>query len=840
MALIETWFVTNNYSIPLTLSDIATPYTVNVGETVDLLTVGNNTQESIGASAILRNYNRNLVSGTGLPWLSSDYLHTHDEFSLTTHTHTGLNILTGGPTSDADSLHTHDGLTTVLEVNALIDNALVEGIDLSDYVRKDGSINQISDITSTGVVVEDAVAKAHDEEHTLLEHLDDDPVTVANLIKLMDGSNADCCHTHSGLTGNIIHNDLSGLNDGDYIHLTALEKVDFVTLTDGSNADLLHVHSGSGGVHNSLIGLQGGDGVDEYYHLTEEKNDLVSRFGEDSSGLTFDGVSISSGASVHNSLLGLQGGAVNEYYHLTSDQVDDVDVIPLLLPSEPSNFPSEAMTVTSSGSSPRVCSGAIPDNTAGGSLGSPGDAVTRRTSSTVSTNTIQDSGPGNTGTITAYVNNSADGAITFTTGDDSATNGALIISDNVDYPSETPGFWMSFDAQMSKTGMSTGWNRFKIIHDGAGTTGDIYFIYDNLNTAPTVSGATVTENSPVNTSYSSGILHYGAGTILNVNTISMTNLSGYTYYGGSDVITIDDNGSGMVGGNETKTFVDLGYVTPVAINITVSTLFSNNQTVDLDGTTIHVVDNIKYRGRNVVNSGSYVVVSTPDILYIQGTQESHGGSFVDEDNVYVDDSELGTSPVSTNAQRIETATGDTPAETFIATTTDWVANAALDTWDAAIVGGVLSHDVTDYSTGYLPAGGSDLSGQDASQYVAFWFRRTPVSKFDIQLTAPSGVAGCWVELAGVSETYATTNVWWDMTIAYGGAGTPGTQGGANGSNGVALSGTIPTGTAISNQRYTCTFGDQSSSTATNNNIIVRFKLTSGQSITSLSFRGASN
>jgi len=79
-----------------------------------------------------------------------------------------------------------------------------------------------------------------------------------------------------------------------------------------------------------------------------------------------------------------------------------------------------------------------------------------------------------------------------------------------------------------------------------------------------------------------------------------------------------------------------------------------------------------------------------------------------------------------------------------------------------------------------------------------------------------------------------------MTVAYGGSGTPGTQGGANGSNGVALSGTIPTGSAISNQRYTCTFGDQSSSSATYNNIIVRFKLTSGQSITALSFRGASN
>jgi hypothetical protein len=100
------------------------------------------------------------------------------------------------------------------------------------------------------------------------------------------------------------------------------------------------------------------------------------------------------------------------------------------------------------------------------------------------------------------------------------------------------------------------------------------------------------------------------------------------------------------------------------------------------------------------------------------------------------------------------------------------------------------------------------------------------------------VDGCWVELAGESNTYATTNGWWDMTLVYQGTGIPGTQGGANGNNGCAVGTAMPTGSAISNTRYTCTFGQGvSSSTATNNNIIVRFKLTSGQSITALSFRG---
>jgi hypothetical protein len=140
----------------------------------------------------------------------------------------------------------------------------------------------------------------------------------------MDGSNADCCHTHSFQ----IHNNLTGLDGGaagGYYHLTQSQHD---TLTDGSNADALHTHSGGGGtfdgVHNDLDGLQGGDiSNDEMYHLTFDQIDIVSRFGEDSSGLTFDGETVGTGGggvSIHNSLTGLQGGIDGEYYHLTENE----------------------------------------------------------------------------------------------------------------------------------------------------------------------------------------------------------------------------------------------------------------------------------------------------------------------------------------------------------------------------------------------------------------------------------------------------------------------------------------------------------------------------------------
>jgi hypothetical protein len=79
-----------------------------------------------------------------------------------------------------------------------------------------------------------------------------------------------------------------------------------------------------------------------------------------------------------------------------------------------------------------------------------------------------------------------------------------------------------------------------------------------------------------------------------------------------------------------------------------------------------------------------------------------------------------------------------------------------------------------------------------------------------------------------------------MTLPYAGSGIPGTAGAtASGTLGAAVGGAIPTNTAISD-RYTCTFGTESSSNATDNTILIRFKLTSGQDVSFIRFREASN
>jgi hypothetical protein len=283
--LVETWRIANLTNFDFGLPDVpgltasnALPKKVNgVPQWFDALDF--TTSEILAASVNFRN-----GLTTSPPSIGSEgYKHTHEgSYDVISaggslpdatdwHSHSGLDILTGGTTSNADSLHTHSGFTTQEDVDTSISNAIGD-IDLSIYVTKAGSITQLSDITSDGATIEAAITLAHAQDHTLLEHLDDDPVTVANLTKLMDGSNADCCHTHSNLGGGSFdgeHNDLDGLNDGDYIHLTAVEKGDFTTLTDGSNADALHTHDGGGvSIHNDLDGLQGGDvGEDEFYHL---------------------------------------------------------------------------------------------------------------------------------------------------------------------------------------------------------------------------------------------------------------------------------------------------------------------------------------------------------------------------------------------------------------------------------------------------------------------------------------------------------------------------------------------------------------------------------------------
>jgi hypothetical protein len=117
------------------------------------------------------------------------------------------------------------------------------------------------------------------------------------------------------------------------------------------------------------------------------------------------------------------------------------------------------------------------------------------------------------------------------------------------------------------------------------------------------------------------------------------------------------------------------------------------------------------------------------------------------------------------------------------------------------------------------------------------FVRSVVSKFDIVYSGT--IAGMWVSLPGSTiDSASSLNGWLDMSTAYAGSGVPGLSG--NGSNGCALSGTATLNSIVSAKAVTATFGTVSSSSTATNEIYVRIKLTSGQTVTALSLATASH
>jgi len=225
-----------------------------------------------------------------------------------------------------------------------------------------------------------------------------------------------------------------------------------------------------------------------------------------------------------------------------------------------------------------------------------------------------------------------------------------------------------------------------------------------------------------------------------------------------------------------------------------------------------------------VNGNSSTTNMTSKIVLVKiGTAQSNQ---VDENSIPV--SGLGSSPNNNNAaRRGGYSNTDNPV---LSGDASWTSSASIQTYDAVVAGGVLSHNQINYTSGYLPIGPDLSSGRSAAQYFTCKFQRNSRSQFVINVTGT--YAGCWVALPGISDVTSSTQ-WWNMFVAFLGAGVPGdlTGSGGNGTNGCA-SGTVMSGSSGS---FTCTFGTQSSTNSTGNNIIIRFKLTAGQSITGLSF-----
>lgn len=494
-----------------------------------------------------------------------------------------------------------------------------------------------------------------------------------------------------------------------------------------------------------------------------------------------------------------------------SDAVDSLnEILGKLVPSAPPSFPNGTLSVSNStGNSPRLASG-TPD--AANSGLTAGAAVTRITAAGVSSNTFNDVGPGESGTVQLLMNGTVLGSRTLTGTNDGGTYAGLVIADQKDFPVSTPGFWKSVDVSVNGGAAPVGVNKFKVNHTGSGETNEVVFVRDSLTANPALSAGSVAQAAEGTLAYSSGVPHYGDNASLTVG-VSISNLAGETYYGGTDPLVI--SGTNGIISADTHTYAALGIATPIARNTTAATAITP-VSVAIDGTNVHHSGTIQGVARNVNGASSAANIASTTILVKRGTT-----SRIDEMSVPV--SGLGTSPNSNNAVRVSLSGGDKPTDAAAA----WVQSNALATYEAAVVAGVLGHNVVNYTTGYLPAG-PDLSvGRSGAQYVTFRFNRTALSQFKINVTG--SYAGCWIKLPGVSDAQPNGGGWWNGFAPYDGAGVPGETGDtvAGCAAGTVMSGNSGT--------FTMTFGTQSSTNATGNAILVRFRLNAGQSITALSF-----
>ena len=512
----------------------------------------------------------------------------------------------------------------------------------------------------------------------------------------------------------------------------------------------------------------------------------------------------------------------------TKDSINELNfILGKLVPTAPDTFNAASISLTGTAGNGRLCQGFTPTNNTGGSAPSAGTQYTRNTDSTITTNYLNDYGPGDNGTVTGFVNAVGVGTTTLTTGTDNAITGAIQINDNKDASESTRNsgitsqFYQVYDVRLVNAVSPDGYNKAYLTH-GSATTGEVFWYEDpSTVSAPVISFSGVTIPSSPTVAYSSGIAHYtqaSANTFTYVLTV--TNASG-DMYTQNTFLSSDGQGSAFQNSGSKSYTNFAGGTNPPARNYGVGTgvtclISSVPRNIHATVTSNHFT---RYDASTPYGSHNNQRISYSTNLNIMGTSATT--SQVDEDNILV--SSLGTG--SGNAIRVNAgATGDTPSP--ISTTFNSSATPAV--YEAIVRGGTLRHDVTNYTSGYLPVGLNLSSGRSGTQYFQILITRAAVSQMDIVVSG--SYAGCFVCLPE-NSTWTTglsnTNGWADMFDAYSGAGNPN-----NADNGCAF-GTVMSG---SSGTFTCVFGEESSSNG-NNKILVRFKLTSGQSISTVRFTG---
>jgi len=475
---------------------------------------------------------------------------------------------------------------------------------------------------------------------------------------------------------------------------------------------------------------------------------------------------------------------------------------------------------------------------------------------TVRTNAITDAYNAASGTLSALVNGVADGTKTFTTATgETGTFSALDISSAGDAHNEISStiypenFYQVFSARVSRniTALGHGVHTFALSHDATGTTNNVYVVYDNVNSVPTldINGASLQEETNGSLRYVSGIPYYNSGSpTVKLVGATVTNLVGQAYKDDSAIFNIrsgtNTEGSGTAVVQNSRSYAQIdGAVSmmdgsiPTA-NVGVGSAYTlGNISIDINNN--NCVEPIKFTIENVVGTSAdsnqtaeqiQVWASAP--TFDEGAipvADALGAGFDDDGKRITGFGGSADTPVFDNSVDNYTANVWSGAETIAGTA------EAVNRFN------VLTHYDTDLSSGYLPVGPDLSTGRSGAQYFTFAFRRTTMANFDITLSGT--VSGVWIAAPGTDiDNTSGLNGWIHAGTTYGGAGTPGsnTGSGGNGSDGCAFTSgdRIIDGTSYSNDTFTMTLGDQNATNSTGNNILVRIKLEDGDSLTALS------
>ena len=520
------------------------------------------------------------------------------------------------------------------------------------------------------------------------------------------------------------------------------------------------------------------------------------------------------------------------------------------------------------GFSPKLASGAT-DLTAGTTLVAGNDVeLTNNTTGQLETSVISTYAyDANNGTLESKINGSGAGSRTLTNGDDAGTYVHLVITDEEDYNllnaggSATsfnnsiyhPGLYSGFKAKLSipAGNIVTGINSFQLSHSTTGDTNLVEFVKDDITNSPTVTAGTLSENNAGTYRYISGIPYYNSGSpSLTLSGVTVDSFIGQAYRNTSSPVNVT-NGTNSEGtsqssiGNQNYTYAQIdgtssfltgGIPNADTGNGTPYTL--GDLTVNITGSNVRTVENIRHRANNIYGSSSY---QTPS-ANIQVHKSAQSG--ISEIAVAVSDA-LGAT-YTDDAVRVFDFSADTTNNPTIPAATNFYTNSVYtEATDPGVVGtkeatirlGVLEHNVNNYSTGYLPVG-PNRSADTGTQYITIAFRRSVVANFNINITSGTGVSGVWIAAPGTTiDNASTINGWLECGTQYGGAGVPGanTGNGGNGSNGCASTGgdIIASNTALSGS-YTMTLGTENLTNATNNVALVRIALAANQNVTSLS------